>query len=598
MPATPLPRASIRHRSHDLPSGSLIPESATTPQPLLTSSTSQASAHCALRNRPPCRRADRAALRRQRRPAQSWADAHGAIAGGYWASATRWIRTATRTRHWRCRVRLAGGRSTSMTATRQALQLGWGLGCYRFDVTRNNTCTGATGRHLRPGNPPYVLAACVRVRDLVNTPTEQMGRRIWKRWRANLPPRMAHRSRWSPATRCWHTELPGDPRGRRASHRPPRIIELAWGKPRIRMSRSAAGCVLRHRRPGLKTAIGMRNHEEGHIGGAGACAGAGRTDHGPQAAAPADRAGARWWKTQWAADAFRPGEVVANPHRRERGDRQQPMPKGGWGCAMRLAAPAKASPTSARFATPHAVPHGRAGPDLPVLYPNDEALGQRLARCRHADARPVVADAAVAAVPALPHQRHRRPCQRSASRWPAASPPRCFWSAFVTEGQRWAHSMVFVERQRPRRQTRRWRGAKLRACYAMLRHALRPDPARAGTCPPHDASAQPPRAAGLAGEPPQQQPTSAIPAQRRAAHAGQAPGREHVILAELDEDAEQRQQQHRLCPALASSCPTNRARRRWWRWRRARNPAWRQRFDLLLRLAPCGDDLGPAVTCI
>src|SRR5690606_4432748 len=57
----------------------------------------------------------------------------------------------------------------------RALQLGWGLGAYRF--TRYKAGGRAPARLARAldGEAGDLLAACVRVRDLVNTPSQDMG---------------------------------------------------------------------------------------------------------------------------------------------------------------------------------------------------------------------------------------------------------------------------------------------------------------------------------------------------------------------------------------------------------------------------------------
>src|SRR3546814_3937349 len=58
---------------------------------------------------------------------------------------------------------------------RRALQLGWGLGAYSF--TRYRDATRKPAQLVGALDPEVadVLAACVRVRDLVNTPTQDMG---------------------------------------------------------------------------------------------------------------------------------------------------------------------------------------------------------------------------------------------------------------------------------------------------------------------------------------------------------------------------------------------------------------------------------------
>ena len=74
---------------------------------------------------------------------------------------------------------------------RAALQLGWGLGSYRFD--RYRKATRAPARLVLAGNGADaeafdLLAACTRVRDLVNTPPTMVPQAIWSTWPINLPP--------------------------------------------------------------------------------------------------------------------------------------------------------------------------------------------------------------------------------------------------------------------------------------------------------------------------------------------------------------------------------------------------------------------------
>src|SRR5690606_32985595 len=59
---------------------------------------------------------------------------------------------------------------------RRALQLGWGLGAYRF--TRYRDAPRAPAQLVAgelDAETSDILAACLRVRDLVNTPTQDMG---------------------------------------------------------------------------------------------------------------------------------------------------------------------------------------------------------------------------------------------------------------------------------------------------------------------------------------------------------------------------------------------------------------------------------------
>ena len=113
----------------------------------------------------------------------------------------------------------------------RALQLGWGLGLYRFDryKTGKPVPTRLAGDIDAEGLD--LLAACVRVRDLVNTPTEHMG-----------PDELEATARTiAQAHGAQLTVIAGDDllahnfptihAVGRASHRAPRLLELTWGEP-------------------------------------------------------------------------------------------------------------------------------------------------------------------------------------------------------------------------------------------------------------------------------------------------------------------------------------------------------------------------------
>ena len=68
--------------------------------------------------------------------------------------------------------RVAGDHSD---AERRALQLGWGLGAYRFDRYKARPRGPAKLAGSHDAATFDLLAACVRVRDLVNTPSQDMG---------------------------------------------------------------------------------------------------------------------------------------------------------------------------------------------------------------------------------------------------------------------------------------------------------------------------------------------------------------------------------------------------------------------------------------
>ena len=109
--------------------------------------------------------------------------------------------------------------------------LGWGLGAYQFDRYRKapreaaRLCVESDGmarvRHL--------LAACGRVRDLVNTPTEDMGPEQLETVVRDIA--RAHGATFESiiGNELLKQNFPTIHAVGRASHRAPRLIELNWG---------------------------------------------------------------------------------------------------------------------------------------------------------------------------------------------------------------------------------------------------------------------------------------------------------------------------------------------------------------------------------
>jgi leucyl aminopeptidase len=201
--------------------------------------------------------------------AHTWADANGQLAGAVlgvedaldpyaYAHAPRALPAGT----WQVVTPLDA-------AARNALHLGWGLGCYRFD--RYKTSTRPMPQLALPdfdSETLDVLAACVRVRDLVNTPTEHMG-----------PDELEAVARAVAAAHAASiTVIAGDDllthnyptihAVGRASHRAPRLIELCWGDaahPHIAIC--GKGVCFDTGGLDLKAAAGMRNMKK-DMGGA------------------------------------------------------------------------------------------------------------------------------------------------------------------------------------------------------------------------------------------------------------------------------------------------------------------------------------------
>jgi len=110
--------------------------------------------------------------------------------------------------------------------------LGWGLGAYRFSRYRKRTreparlhTTRATARMLAP-----LLDAVATVRDLVNTPTQDMGPAELAAVVKNLAQAHGGRYREWVGDALLKANFPTIHAVGRGSHRAPRLAELAWGK--------------------------------------------------------------------------------------------------------------------------------------------------------------------------------------------------------------------------------------------------------------------------------------------------------------------------------------------------------------------------------
>ncbi|MDQ3160005.1 MAG: leucyl aminopeptidase family protein, partial [Pseudomonadota bacterium] len=112
---------------------------------------------------------------------------------------------------------------------RNALQLGWGLGSYRF--TRYKAAARAPARLVGEFEDAVfdVLAACVRVRDLVNTPTEHMGPDELEAVARDIANAHGGSIHVTTGDDLLTQNYPAIHAVGRASHRAPRLIEMTWG---------------------------------------------------------------------------------------------------------------------------------------------------------------------------------------------------------------------------------------------------------------------------------------------------------------------------------------------------------------------------------
>ena len=305
---------------------------------------------------------------------QTWADAAGHVAGAVigiddaldpyaYAHAPRALPAGV----WQ----LVG---THTQTARQALQLGWGLGCYRFDrYKQHNRALPHLAADTFDADSFAQLAACVRVRDLVNTPTEHMG-----------PAELEAVARAIAATHAAHIEVisgedllthnyPTIHAVGRASHRAPRLIELSWGQPsHPHVVLCGKGVCFDTGGLDLKAAAGMRNMKK-DMGGAA------------HALALAELLMARQLplritlliaavENAVGPNAFRPGDILTT----RKGVAVEIDNTDAEGRLVLCDALTRACELQPDLLLDFATLTGAArialGPDLPALYANDDAL--------------------------------------------------------------------------------------------------------------------------------------------------------------------------------------------------------------------------------
>jgi len=255
-----------------------------------------------------------------------------------------------------------------------ALQLGWGLGSYRFSRYKQPTRAPAT--LVLEGDADAVvdeLAACIRVRDLVNTPTEHMGPDQLEQVCCEIAERFGARIEVVSGDDLLTKNFPAIHSVGRASHRAPRIIALTWGDaahPHIAIC--GKGVCFDTGGLDLKPADGMRNMKK-DMGGAA------------HAIALAELVMARGLplritllvpavENAIGPNAFRPGEVVAT----RAGISVEIDNTDAEGrvvlCDALTYAAEQQPELLLDFATLTGAARVALGPDLPALYANDEAV--------------------------------------------------------------------------------------------------------------------------------------------------------------------------------------------------------------------------------
>jgi len=257
---------------------------------------------------------------------------------------------------------------------RAALQLGWGLGSYRFN--RYKTPSRAPARLVLDAidaEAADLLTASLRVRDWVNTPTEHMG-----------PDELEAAARAIAETHGAGIEViageqllaqnfPAIHAVGRASHRAPRLIALQWGEPaHPHVALVGKGVCFDTGGLDIKPADGMRNMKKDMGGAAHALALAGlvmarRLPVRLTLLVPAV-------ENSIGPDAFRPGEIIAT----RKGISVEIDNTDAEGRVILCDALTYAGEQSPEIVLDFATLTGAArialGPDLPALFANDDAL--------------------------------------------------------------------------------------------------------------------------------------------------------------------------------------------------------------------------------
>ncbi|WP_372016474.1 leucyl aminopeptidase family protein [Pseudoxanthomonas sp. 10H] len=264
-------------------------------------------------------------------------------------------------------------------AQQAALQLGWGLGSYRFDRYKTPPRAPARLRLAQLDEEALdLLLATVRVRDWVNTPTQDMGPQHLEDIARELAAEHGAKVEVTTGDALLAQNFPAIHAVGRASHRAPRLVELRWGfdgpdsgaRPHVVLV--GKGVCFDTGGLDIKPADGMRNMKKDMGGAAHALALA--------ALVMARRLPVRMTllvpavENAIGPDAFRPGEVIAT----RAGVSVEIDNTDAEGRVILCDALAYAGEQKPDVVLDFATLTGAArialGPDLPALFANDDAL--------------------------------------------------------------------------------------------------------------------------------------------------------------------------------------------------------------------------------
>jgi len=352
-------------------------------------------------------------------------------------------------------------------ATGEALALGWALGSYRFDRYKKAPREPARLALEAGADTLAVIAACARVRDLVNTPTQDMGPEELEATARGLAEAHGGKFESIVGDELLRQNFPAIHAVGRASHRAPRLLHLTWGdESHPLLALVGKGVCFDTGGLDIKPADGMRNMKKDMGGAAHALALAGlvmarRLPVRLSVLVPAV-------ENAIGPDAFRPGEVIAT----RKGisvEIDNTDAEGRVVLGDALAYAGESSPDLLiDFATLTGAARIALGPDLPALYSNDDAVAAAWLKAGDEQRDPVWR------MPLWrPYLRYLTSrvadIANAGSRMAGSVTAALYLERFVPEGTRWAHLDVFAwnDGERPGRPIG-GEAQGLRAAWAML----------------------------------------------------------------------------------------------------------------------------------
>ena len=348
------------------------------------------------------------------------------------------------------------------------LHLGWGLGSYRFARYRKPNRAPAQLVASPAAEVRDVITASLRVRDWVNTPTEDMGPQQLEDAARELAAAHGGQCEVITGDALLEQNFPAIHAVGRASHRAPRLIALRWGQAgRPHVALVGKGVCFDTGGLDIKPADGMRNMKKDMGGAAHALALAGliMAQELPVQltlliAAVENAIG---------PDAFRPGEVIAT----RKGLSIEIDNTDAEGRLVLCDALTYASEQQPEIVLDFATLTGAArialGPDLPALFSNNDSLAQQWLQAGETTRDPVWR------MPLWrPYLRYLHSgiadLANAGSRMAGSVTAALYLERFIAEGQAWAHLDVYAwnDGERPGRPAG-GEALALRSAWSMLK---------------------------------------------------------------------------------------------------------------------------------